>query len=275
MNRAIAAELFKLRTTRTSWAVILGSLGLVVIISLIASLAGEFEPGDAEAGKDLLQISGLVQIFALVLGILSVATEFRHGTVTPSLLAVPDRKRLVLAKLVTAIVAGALLGLVATGLCAALVLPILSSRDIPTDTDTGEVLRLIAGNGAACALYAGIGVGLGALIRKPGRRHHRRARVDLPDRAAADADPRLRGRDHEVVPQRGGDRARGNGELVRCARPGPRGPAARGVRRPVRRRGAVRPTRPRRQRLSLAKDAARAGRGAAAGGGSPAGRGPR
>jgi len=165
VNRAIAAELFKLRTTRTSWAVILGSLGLVVIISLIASLAGEFEPGDAEAGKDLLQISGLVQIFALVLGILSVATEFRHGTVTPSLLAVPDRKRLVLAKLVTAIVAGALLGLVATGLCAALVLPILSSRDIPTDTDTGEVLRLIAGNGAACALYAGIGVGLGALIR--------------------------------------------------------------------------------------------------------------
>jgi ABC-2 type transport system permease protein len=165
VTRAIAAELFKLRTTRTSWGVILGSLGLVLVISLIASLAGEWEAGDSEAGKDLLQISGLVQIFALVLGILSVATEFRHGTVTPSLLAVPDRSRLVLAKLATALAAGALLGLVATALCAAIVLPILSSRDIPTDAETGEVIRLIAGNGAASALYAAIGIGLGALIR--------------------------------------------------------------------------------------------------------------
>jgi ABC-2 type transport system permease protein len=165
VSRAISAELFKLRTTRTSWAVTLGSLALVVIISLIAALAGEFGPGDAEAGRDLMEISGLVQIFALVLGILSVATEFRHGTVTPSLLAVPDRTRLMLAKLVTAIAAGALLGLVAAGLTAAIVLPILSSRDIPTDTDSAEVLRLIAGNGAASALYAAIGIGLGALIR--------------------------------------------------------------------------------------------------------------
>ena len=136
MSRAIAAEWFKLRTTRTSWAVILGSLGLVVLISVIGALAGDFDSGDDDAGRDLLQISGLVQIFALVLGILSVATEFRHGTVTPSLLAVPDRARLILAKLVTAIVAGALLGLVATGLCAALVLPLLSSRDIATGTDS-------------------------------------------------------------------------------------------------------------------------------------------
>jgi ABC-2 type transport system permease protein len=165
VSRAIAAEWFKLRTTRTSWGVIGGSLALVVLISVIGALAGDFDSDDDDAGRELLQISGLVQIFALVLGILSVATEFRHGTVTPSLLAVPDRARLILAKLVTAIVAGALLGLVATGLCAALVLPLLSSRDIATGTDSAEVVELIAGNGAASALYGAIGIGLGALIR--------------------------------------------------------------------------------------------------------------
>ena len=165
MSRAIAAEFFKLRTTRTAWGVILGALALVVIISLIAALAGDFSSTDEAPGEDLMEISGLVQIFALVLGILSVSTEFRHGTITPSLLAVPDRTRLVLAKLVTALVAGALLGLVASALCAAIVLPLLSARDIATGTDASEIVRLIAGNTAASALYAAIGIGLGALIR--------------------------------------------------------------------------------------------------------------
>ena len=109
MSHALSAELFKLRTTRTSWAVILGALGLVVLISVLAAATGSFSSSE-DAGEDLLQISGLVQLFALVIGILAVATEFRHGTITPSLLAVPDRTRLVLAKLITALIAGALLG---------------------------------------------------------------------------------------------------------------------------------------------------------------------
>jgi ABC-2 type transport system permease protein len=112
-----------------------------------------------------MEISGLVQIFALVLGILVVATEFRHGTITPSLLGVPDRVRLVIAKLVASLAAGAVLGLVASALCAVIVLPLLSSRGIATGTDAGDVLKLIAGNTAAAALYAAIGVGLGALLR--------------------------------------------------------------------------------------------------------------
>jgi ABC-2 type transport system permease protein len=167
VSRALSAELFKLRTTRTSWGVTLGSIGLVVIISLIAALAGDFSGEDPTnpPGPDLLQIAGLVQIFALVLGILIVATEFRHGTITPSLLAVPDRSRLVLAKLTAALAAGALLGLVAIGLCTALIFPILSARDIDAGGTTNDVLELIAGNAVASALYAALGVGLGALLR--------------------------------------------------------------------------------------------------------------
>jgi ABC-2 type transport system permease protein len=165
VSHALSAEFFKLRTTRTSWAVALGSLALVLIISLVAALTADFSNSDDPPGPNLMQIAGLVQIFALVLGILSVATEFRHGTITPSLLAVPDRARLVAAKFVSSLVAGALLGLVAAALCAVIVLPILSSRDIATEADTAEVIELIAGNTVACALYATIGVGLGALIR--------------------------------------------------------------------------------------------------------------
>jgi ABC-2 type transport system permease protein len=164
VTRALSAELFKLRTTRTSWGVTLGSLALVLIISTIAALAGEFEADDTVAG--LLEIAGLVQVFALVLGILIVATEFRHGTITPSLLAVPDRVRLVLAKLLAALGAGALLGLLAAALCAAIIIPVLSARDVDVvEIGTTEALELIAGNLVASALFAAIGVGLGALIR--------------------------------------------------------------------------------------------------------------
>ena len=103
-----------------------------------------------------------MQIFALVLGILIVATEFRHGTITPSLLAVPDRTRLVLAKLVAALAAGALLGLVGAIACALIIVPqLVDARDLVS----GDVLELIAGNAVASALFAAIGVGLGALIR--------------------------------------------------------------------------------------------------------------
>jgi ABC-2 type transport system permease protein len=165
VSRALSAELFKLRTTRTSWGVTLGSVGLVVIISTIAALAGEFSPGDAAPGLDLMEIAGLVQIFALVLGILIVATEFRHGTITPSLLAVPDRVRLVFAKLLASLGAGALLGVVASALCAVLVFPLLSARDIDTGGSTSDVLELIAGNTVAAALFAALGVGLGGLVR--------------------------------------------------------------------------------------------------------------
>jgi ABC-2 type transport system permease protein len=159
VSRALTAEFFKLRTTRTSWGVTLGSLGLVLIISTIAAFAADFST--EETPKDVLQIAGLVQIFALVLGILMVATEFRHGTITPSLLAVPNRTRLLLAKLLAALVAGALLGLVAAVACALILVPAL----VDADVFSGDVGKLVVGNVVASALFAAIGVGLGALLR--------------------------------------------------------------------------------------------------------------
>ena len=44
-------------------------------------------------------------------------------------------------------------------------LPILSARDVGTGTEGSTVFNLVAGNTVACALFAALGVGLGALIR--------------------------------------------------------------------------------------------------------------
>jgi ABC-2 type transport system permease protein len=164
MTRVIGSELFKLRTTRTFYGITLGAIAIVVIISVIAAAAGKFGPTD-RPGLDLLGIAGLAQLFTLVLGILAVSTEFRHGTITPSLLVVPDRSRLVLAKLAAHLVAGLVIGLLAYGLCAALSLGILSARGVDTGVSSSDVVKVLIGGPIAAALFAAVGVGLGALVR--------------------------------------------------------------------------------------------------------------
>jgi ABC-2 type transport system permease protein len=101
-------------------------------------------------------------VFALLLGILAATNEFRHGTITPSLLVVPNRVKLMLSKLAAALIVGFVLGLVTTGLIIVLVAIFGSARDFTTGEDK---LALLIGGSLASALFAGLGVGLGALVR--------------------------------------------------------------------------------------------------------------
>jgi ABC-2 type transport system permease protein len=162
MTRLVGAEVFKLRTTRTFYGLVLGALGLVLLIVILAT---------ATAGKsditlrDAIGISGFAQVFALLLGIISVTAEFRHGTVTPSLLVVPDRVKLTLAKLGACLLVGLVLGLLATGLAALIGSLILNARDIPNPLSGSDVTKMVIGGTVATALYAALGVGVGAIVR--------------------------------------------------------------------------------------------------------------
>jgi ABC-2 type transport system permease protein len=164
MTRLVTAEIFKLRTTRTFYGIVGGALGLILLIVVVASATATWGPGDAPL-RDLLGISGFAQVFALVLGILALTSEFRHGTITPSLLIVPDRVRLTLAKLGASLAVGLALGLAATGLTAVIGAAILNARDIDTGLTGSDIANMIIGGTVATALYAALGVGFGALVR--------------------------------------------------------------------------------------------------------------
>jgi ABC-2 type transport system permease protein len=164
MTRLISSELLKLRSTRTAIALIASVVGLVVLIGLIATITADFEQDEVRT-VDLLGIAGFAQVFALILGILAVTTEFRHGTITPTLVVAPDRVRVVLAKLVAHVLAGLILGVLAVGLTTAIVLITLSSRDIDTGLTSQEITEVVIGLVLATALWAALGVGLGALVR--------------------------------------------------------------------------------------------------------------
>ncbi len=161
MTRLIAAEFLKLRTTRTFYAFLLTCAGLVLVPTILICAFANFDEDPIE--PLLFFIGSLIQTFSLLIGILAATTEFRHGTITPSLLVVPNRIRLMTSKLIAATLTGLAIGLVSTVLIVAIVAVFGSVRDFPTD----EMGRsgLIIGGTLVCGLYAALGVGLGALVR--------------------------------------------------------------------------------------------------------------
>jgi ABC-2 type transport system permease protein len=162
MTRLIGAEVFKLRTTRTFYGLVIGALGLVLLIVVLATATSH--KGDVNL-RDAIGISGFAQVFALLLGIICVTGEFRHGTITPSLLIVPDRLRLTVAKLGAAALTGLVLGIVATGLAALIAGLILDARGVAKEVTGSQELKMVIGGIVATGLYAALGVAVGAIVR--------------------------------------------------------------------------------------------------------------
>jgi ABC-2 type transport system permease protein len=163
VSRQIASELLKLRTTKTAVALIGTVLGLVVLISVLATFTVE-ENAEEFNTVDLLGISGFSQLIALVLGLLAVTTEIRHGTITPTLVARPNRLTVMGAKLASHLLAGIVLAVIAVGACTAIVLLGLSARGIDTGLESSDVTKIVVGQIVAGGLWAALGVGLGALV---------------------------------------------------------------------------------------------------------------
>jgi ABC-type transport system involved in multi-copper enzyme maturation permease subunit len=164
MSRLLSSEALKVRSTRTFWLMSAGALALVGggVASLAA--ANTFNPGD-HPGREVLALAGPAQTFALLLGVLAVTNEFRHGTVTSVLLVSPRRTRLVVAKALVMSAFGLLLGLVAFGAAAAMAMPLLAGRHVASQLSAGQLAEVIIGGAVTTALAAVLGVGIGSAVR--------------------------------------------------------------------------------------------------------------
>jgi ABC-2 type transport system permease protein len=164
MIRLVRAEARKLRTTRTFYAIVIGALAIIASGTTSLSLAGSFSLGDQPA-RQVLAVAGIAQTFALILGVLAVTNEFRHGTITSALLVTPKRTPVLVAKLVTLAIGGLVFGLIAFGGAAAITMSILHERHVVTHVTTGNVVAIVIGGTLATGLFAALGVGIGAVIR--------------------------------------------------------------------------------------------------------------
>jgi ABC-2 type transport system permease protein len=172
MTRLVQAELLKLRTTRTARALLaLAAAGTAALVALVLLLAGR--PGQPELGTDALRQLVLVPaqpltLAALVLGILGMAGELRHGTATSTFLVTPVRGRVVAAKLAAAAATGLAMALVASTAVFAVGLPWLKAKGIEVTVADAGLLARVAGLTVAVALFAVLAVGLVAVLHQPG-----------------------------------------------------------------------------------------------------------
>jgi ABC-2 type transport system permease protein len=104
-------------------------------------------------------------LFAGLVGALSITGEIRHGTIRPTFLMTPRRGRVVAAKIVASGLVGIAFGLVAVGVAIGVGSAALAARGIPVALDGSDYTLMPAGGIAAAALWAAIGLGLGALLR--------------------------------------------------------------------------------------------------------------
>jgi ABC-2 type transport system permease protein len=135
----------------------------------VAGITGLVESGGnvhdpATQGKALAH-AGLAAVFTLVFGILAVAGEYRHATITDTYLSSPGRSRIVTAKIAVYGLVGAAAGLLCALVALAVTAAWWSAKGGTFDISAASTWRTLAGGMAANIAFAVIGVGVGGLVR--------------------------------------------------------------------------------------------------------------
>jgi ABC-2 type transport system permease protein len=165
MRAQLRSELLKLRSTRTTLGLFAAMIALVVLAVALHSLL----PAESlESTDNQLMILGrgefLAALFGALLGVLTVTTEFRYRTIRPTFL-VTRRGRVIAAKAIASVLSGAGFGLAAGTVAVIAGVVAFAARGIDLGVAGGDYALLIVGSVAAGALWAVIGVGVGAIVR--------------------------------------------------------------------------------------------------------------
>lgn len=177
MRAALRAEWRKVLTVRMWWVLGLVLFGYVVFIGVVLGFSLTADPASMNSGTAAAPLSpeaiGLTlatlgvstgYVFPLVVGALAMTGEFRHRTVTATFLAEPRRGVVITAKVLVAALLGGLYGLVGglSGLLGGA--PALIAHGDGSVLVGGPVLQAVLFSIVAMALWAAIGVGVGAVL---------------------------------------------------------------------------------------------------------------
>ncbi|MFD0687433.1 ABC transporter permease subunit [Actinomadura fibrosa] len=173
MRDVVAAEWCKLRSIRSTFAVLSVAAGCAVLTWLIAFQAARAFDGLSPARRADLPLRPIQELGPWIaglclgiLGVLAATSEYRSGTIRASLVAVPRRGRLVAAKAV--VVAAVALAAGEAVTLAAVIGTRLAIGGQPFTDQTGSLcqdLPAFAVEGTSVAVFALLGLALGLLLR--------------------------------------------------------------------------------------------------------------
>jgi ABC-2 type transport system permease protein len=164
MTRLFASELLKMRTIRTPWGFAVAAVGLGGLLA--AGHIGSPPKGGRLASDyqfDLfLSAAFPAVVLALLLGILLFTNEFRHGTISRTLLVMPRRPILVALKLTVGAAAGVGLALLAVATTAIVAVIWLGIIDVPLQI--GDAADAVWRSLLAAALVGALGAAVGGVV---------------------------------------------------------------------------------------------------------------
>ena len=164
MTGLLAAEILKLRSARSTLIQLLLGVGLSIAFVAIAASVNSFAL-ELDRGEILISLAAFANLFAIIIGVMCIGGDLRHGTIAPALLVTPRRERLLGGKIGAMVLVGAAMGFLAVGISLGLGAAILSARDVSLQMSGGEVLAAPFAGAAVSALYGVMGLGIGALLR--------------------------------------------------------------------------------------------------------------
>jgi hypothetical protein len=189
MRRLVRVELLKLTTTWTLQRFVALTVVLAIFATAGAIASADFDrpepvrsgasfrvlgkPASAASARnrgdarDVALAWGLVPLIALALGIVAAGSERQHRTLAASALAVPRRRRLLLAKVLAVLPVAAGLTLLALALNQAIAIPWLAGQDVSAGLSAGTWALLIAGGLLASLGAAVLGVAIGIVFPFP------------------------------------------------------------------------------------------------------------
>jgi hypothetical protein len=166
MIEQLRSELRKLRTIRTAALILLAAAALTLLGVFVEGLSPALaELAQEDQQRTLLGAGSAAGFFATLVGVITVTSEFRYGTIRPTLLFEPRRRVVLAAKLVAAALAGILFAVVCMGVSLGVGRAILAARDVNVVLTGADTLALVFGAIAASAFGAMLGVAVGTLIR--------------------------------------------------------------------------------------------------------------
>jgi ABC-2 type transport system permease protein len=165
MFAVVQSELLGLRTAPSRWLLIVGAVLCTCVLAVRpvveSGKAGHPSIGTAAAMLAVLGAVGAGRFVVLLLGVLTVTGEFRHGTVTATFLHTPQRVRVLAGK----VAATLLVGMALAAMDVVLVLAIgTSTGAVAPSLLNGDIALRVLGLLLAYPVYGLLGVGIGALV---------------------------------------------------------------------------------------------------------------